>query len=159
MPIIKLQTRINARKSIVFDLSRSIDLHLLSTAQTNEKAVAGRTSGMISLGETVTWEAKHFGITQRLTTKITEFESPDFFADEMLRGAFRSFRHEHHFSETEGVTTMLDIFDYKSPYGLFGKLADFLFLKNYMYHLLEKRNLMIKEFAESDQWKLILTAG
>lgn len=41
MPIIELKTHIKANRAIVFDLSRSIDLHKISTEQTNEEAIAG----------------------------------------------------------------------------------------------------------------------
>ena len=154
MPIINLQTEINAPVSIVFDLSRSIDLHKLSTQHTNEEAIAGRTEGLIELHESVTWRAKHFGIYQTLTSKITEFEKPNFFVDEMQKGIFHSFRHEHLFQELpNGKTKMIDAFEYRSPLGILGQLADFLFLKNYMTDLLIKRNEVIKEFAESDKWK------
>ena len=67
MPTIHLQTQINAPRQVVFDLSRSIDVHKLSTAHTNETAVIGLTSGLIKLNETVTWRAKHFGMYQKLT--------------------------------------------------------------------------------------------
>jgi hypothetical protein len=77
MPIIRLETFIEASQDIVFDLSRDIDLHQVSTAQTNEKAVAGKTSGLIGLNESVTWEARHFGILQQLTSKITKMDSPN----------------------------------------------------------------------------------
>ena len=73
MPIIELRTEINANIEIVFDLSRSIDLHKISTEYTNETAIAGKTSGLIGLNESVTWRAKHFWIYQKLTSKITEF--------------------------------------------------------------------------------------
>ncbi len=157
MPRIKLRTEIKAGKKIVFDLSRSIDLHKISTEETNEEAIDGITNGLIGLNQSVTWKAKHFGIYQKLTSKITEFEQPNLFVDEMVNGAFKSFRHEHHFMEFNNGTEMIDIFDYESPFGIFGKLADILFLKKYMFNLLEKRNQAIKEFAESEKWKEILT--
>ena len=94
MPKIVLKTEINAKKEIVFDLSRSINLHKISTEHTDEEAIAGVTSGLIGLNEWVTWRARHFGINQNLTTKITEFEYPNFFSDEMVKGAFKSFKHE-----------------------------------------------------------------
>ena len=75
MPKIHLQTFIKSKKEIVFDLSRSVDLHLLSTKKTNEKAIAGKISGLMELNDTVTWRAKHLGIYQNLTSKITEFKS------------------------------------------------------------------------------------
>lgn len=156
MPRIELRTEIKASKEIVFDLSRSIDLHKISTEHTNETAIAGKTDGLIGLNESVTWRAKHFGVYQKLTSKITEFERPNLFVDEMVNGAFKSFRHEHHFTDIIGGTLMVDYFDYKSPLGVLGKLADKLFLKKYMMDLLEKRNETVKEFAESDKWKQIV---
>ena len=153
MPRIELQTEIKADRNIVFDLSRSIDLHKISTEQTNEEAIAGKTSGLIGMNESVTWRAKHFGIYQKLTSKITEFERPSMFVDEMVKGAFKSFRHEHHFEDLNGVTLMTDYFNYKSPFGILGKLADKLFLKKYMTDLLAERNRIVKDFAETDKWK------
>ncbi|CAM4280062.1 SRPBCC family protein [Zobellia nedashkovskayae] len=156
MPKITLTTKIKASKKIVFNLSRSIDLHKISTEHTNETAVAGKTSGLIGLDESVTWRAKHFGVYQLLTSKITEFESPNLFVDEMVKGAFKRFRHEHHFTESKGVTLMTDYFDYESPLGFLGKLADKLFLLKYMTDLLKERNRIVKDFAETDKWKKIV---
>ena len=156
MPKIELKTEIKAERNIVFDLSRSIDLHKISTEQTNEEAIAGITSGLIGMNESVTWRAKHFGIYQKLTSKITEFDRPNYFADEMVKGAFSGFKHEHHFAESNGGTLMTDFFDYKSPFGILGKLADKLFLKKYMTELLTERNRIVKEFAESDKWKEVI---
>ncbi|MES2829474.1 MAG: hypothetical protein V4687_15040 [Bacteroidota bacterium] len=148
MPTIRLETSIEAPREKVFDLARSIDTHVASTAQTNEKAVAGKTSGLIELGEWVTWEAKHFGIVQRLTSKVTEMAKPKYFVDEMVSGAFKSFKHEHTFEENDAGTIMIDIFSYISPYGIFGQIADKLFLKRYMTNLLALRNQIIKAQAE-----------
>ncbi len=156
MPKIELKTEIKAEKEIVFDLSRSIDLHKISTEQTKEEAIKGKTSGLIGKGEWVTWRAKHFGFYQTLTSKIVELERPDYFVDEMVKGAFKSFRHQHYFTKSDFGTLMIDCFEYKSPLGFLGNLADSLFLEKYMKTLLEKRNQTIKEFAESEIWKEVL---
>lgn len=110
MPSIELRTEIKTDKKIVFDLSRSIDLHKISTKHTNETAIEGKISGLIELNESVTWKAKHFGFYQILTSKITEFESPSYFADEMIEGAFKKFKHEHHFIDFNNGTLMTDFF-------------------------------------------------
>lgn len=157
MPIIKLETMINAPIERVFDLARSIDLHADSMSHTNEKAVDGVTKGLINVGETVTWEATHFGIRQRLTSKITICERPTKFGDTMVSGAFKRFDHDHFFEEIDGKTLMKDVFDYDSPLGFLGSVADFLFLENYMKNLLINRNEMIKRIAESDEWKKFLS--
>ncbi|WP_431134345.1 SRPBCC family protein [Psychroserpens mesophilus] len=148
MPLIEVKTLIKADVQTCFDLSRNIDFHTQSLKHSNEKAIAGKMSGLIELGEWVTWEARHFGIKQQLTSKITEFESPNYFTDEMVSGAFKSFKHEHIFQQKEGNTVMIDKFYFQSPFGLFGKLANVLFLKRYMTNLLNTRNTFLKEKAE-----------
>ena len=97
MAKIHLTTFISAPVQRVFDLSRSISLHKISTAGTNEKAIAGVTEGLISENETVTWQAKHLFKTRLFTSRIMEMEMPDQFTDEMTNGDFKSFRHEHFF--------------------------------------------------------------
>ena len=149
MPTIRLQTFIKADIETCFDLSRSIDLHLESTKQTGETAIAGRTRGLIEMGESVTRRARHFGIRQTLTSKITVMQRPVLFVDEMQTGAFKSFSHEHHFAETDGATLMTDVFTFQSPLGLLGAIINKLFLTRYMTNLLLQRNEVIKAHAES----------
>ena len=157
MPRIELETTIKSNDiKTVFDLIRSIDLHKISTKNSKEEAISGVTTGLISLNETVTWKAKHLGFTQELTSIITDFNSPVFFADEMLKGTFKSFRHEHYLSEKEGFIIVKDVFNYVSPLGFLGKIADFLFLKKYMTNFLLERNKIIKEYAESEKWEEVL---
>ncbi|MFT2007999.1 SRPBCC family protein [Pontibacter sp. 13R65] len=156
MPIITQQFIVHAPLARCFDLSRSIDLHKISTQHTGERAIAGLVAGQIELNETVTWRARHFGIWQTLTSKITAYNRPYYFADEMVQGIFENFRHQHLFEAVGDSTRITDIFDYTSPLGLLGSLADKLFLERYMARLLTKRNLVIKEFAESGKWQEVL---
>ena len=152
MPVITLETRIHATVECCFDLSRDIDLHMRSTEQTREVAVAGVRTGLIGPGEDVTWEATHFGIRQRLTSRITAYNRPFHFRDSQVRGVFKRIDHDHFFERlSDGVTLMRDVFDYKSPLGLLGTLADRLFLKNYLRSLLERRNALIKRVAEGNR--------
>lgn len=143
-----LLTSIKAPIQVVFDCSRSIDIHQLSTAKTNEKAIAGRTSGLCELGDEVTWRAKHFGIYQTLSSKITKLKAPFYFQDCMVKGAFSFIKHDHFFEEKDGLTEMKDVFSYGVPYGIFGKLFDKFILKKYMAALLTERNRVIKGVAE-----------
>ena len=151
MTQIELTTHINAPVERCFDMARSIDLHLISTQQTGEQAIAGRTSGLIEPGETVTFRAKHFGVWQTLTSKVTEFNYPYSFTDEMVSGTFKSFRHEHIFTAINNQTVMRDIFVFESPFGTMGEWVNYLFLGRYMSNLLEKRNRVIKDVAENDK--------
>ena len=156
MPKIELVTEIKSTIEICFDLARSIDLHKISTAKSDEKAIEGKTSGLISLNEFVTWEATHFGIRQKLTSKITAFERPNYFVDEQLEGAFKSIQHEHKFEQFADKVIMKDIFEFNSPFGVLGQLLNKFILKNYLQKLLVDRNKVIKDFAETDKWRSIL---
>jgi ligand-binding SRPBCC domain-containing protein len=149
MPVIVLRTRVVAPPARCFDLARDVELHQRSTAASRERAVAGVTSGLLGAGDEVTWEARHFGVRQRLTSRITEFDPPKRFVDEMVRGAFARFRHEHQFLSVPEGTDMVDIFDYTAPLGPLGRLADGLFLRRYMTGLLRERNAYLKRAAES----------
>jgi len=156
MPTINLTTFIAAPASRVFDLSRSIELHKKSMAQTKEQVVSGTTSGLIELNETVTWKAKHLFKIRILKAKITAMQKPFFYTDEMVNGDFKSMKHEHHFKQIENGTLMIDIFNFESPYGKIGEITNKIFLTNYLIKLLEHRNLIIKQYAESEKWKFIL---
>lgn len=156
MPTIHLTTHIHAPIHRVFDLARSIELHLLSTQNTGEKAVAGKTSGLVEMGDTITWYAKHLGVWQHLTSEINGFDPPHFLADRQVKGAFKSFQHDHFFEEKEGITVMKDVFTFQAPWGILGRLANVLFLTRYMRKFLIQRNAVIRDIAESDQWKAIL---
>jgi len=148
VPLIVLEILIHAPVERVFDLARSIDAHMASAEHTGERAIAGRTSGLIEAGETVTWEARHFGIRQRLGVKITSMEKPHRFTDEMIHGAFASMRHLHEFRQQDGGTLMRDEFHFTAPWGLLGRIAERTFLTRYMTRFLETRNQTLKRMAE-----------
>ena len=151
MTKLKIKTKINAPLQTVFDISRNIDVPKQSASPTKEIAVAGVTFGLINLNETVTWRGKHFGLYLTHKSRITAMNFYDYFVDEMEQGKFKAFRHEHYFSNKNGVTTMKDRIQYTVPYGVFGKLFDFLFLKRHLIHFVLERNKVLKLLCESKQ--------
>src|SRR5579871_3544370 len=153
MPVIRIVTAIGAPIGVCFDLAGDIDFHTRSLAATGERAVAGRTTGLIGPGESVTWEARHLGLLQRLTAEVTAFDPPVYFRDVMTRGAFRSFAHDHRFEARGGVTVMTDEVVFRSPLGPLGRLVDRLVLTGYLRRLLEGRCRAIKREAEADSVK------
>lgn len=156
MPTIHLTTFIQAPTERVFDLSRNIDLHKETMVKHKEEAVAGTRFGLVEKEDTVTWKAKHFFKTRILRSKITDMQKPQMFVDEQAEGDFKMMKHEHHFKSCNNGTIMIDLFHFETPYGPFGKLFSQVYLKRYMKKLLEHRNNIIKEFAETDKWKKLL---
>lgn len=131
-------------------------MHTISTRQTGEEIIAGVRNGVLQLGDSVTFRARHFGVWQTLTSQVTEFTAPSYFCDVMQQGAFKWMRHEHYFDEEGPVTVMRDVFAFESPLGWLGKLADALVLKGYMGHFLRQRCAVVKHYAETGAWREIL---
>lgn len=150
MSTIRLETMIAASPERCFDLSLSVDLHRHSVAHTHERPIAGVTSGVMRLGDTVTWEAVHFGVKQLLTTKITAYDRPDYFVDEMILGIFQEMKHHHAFIPQPAGTLMIDTFTFRAPLGILGTVAEALVLTRYMRKLLLARNRYLKRVAEAD---------
>jgi ligand-binding SRPBCC domain-containing protein len=152
-------TSIAAPVQRCFDLARSVEVHLAGNEHCGETAVAvgGVTSGLIGMGQRVTWRAKHFGVWQNLTSEITVMEPPIYFQDTMVQGAFRFMNHDHHFRALpSGETEMKDIFRFAGPLPVLGRLAEILFLRRYMQALLHERNVVIRQIAESSDWQQYL---
>ncbi len=147
---IYLETEITAAIERVFDLARDIDFHQQSMGSSHERAVAGRTSGLIGPGETVTWRARHLGLKWSLTSRIAAFEPPFRFVDEQVKGPFAWFRHEHRFESIPGGTRMIDDWQHASPMGVLGRLVDRLVLERLLRRLLQTRNAALARKAEAD---------
>ncbi|WP_404443190.1 SRPBCC family protein [Sutcliffiella horikoshii] len=150
MPLIEHQQFIKAPIQKCFDLARNVDIHIQTTSKTKERAVGGVTAGLLEKGDTVTWEATHFGIKQRLTAEVILMEPPYKFVDIMVKGAFQSFVHTHQFTEAAGGTMMIDKFQYKSPFGIIGVAADKLILERYMRKFIISRAKELKKIAENE---------
>lgn len=160
MPTIALQVMVRAPASRASDLARCVEFHVHSMRRTGELAVAGKATGLLSLGDEITWEGRHLGIRQRLTSRVCAFEPPHFFADEMVRGAFASFRHGHRFGALgDGLTRVSDLFTFGSPLGLLGRLTDAMFLTPYMRGVLTRRSETLKAVLEDGTWERFLGSG
>lgn len=130
-----------------FDLSLNIDAHVGSMAASGERVLAGVAKGIIAHGEFVTWQARHFGVTWRMTSQITEWDRPHRFVDEQARGPFKSFWHEHVFSEVDNGTELRDRIRFEAPLGVLGRFAERVVLGRYMPHLIDVRNAYLVEAA------------
>ncbi|WP_123040161.1 SRPBCC family protein [Cohnella candidum] len=151
--MLRVETHVDIAAPIerCFDLATNIDVHTRTVwKHTREKAVGGVVSGMIDSGETVTFEATHLGVRQRLTSKITEYRRPYMFVDEMQKGAFKRLRHIHEFETHGSMTRMKDTLEFEAPLGILGRIAERLVLKTYMRRFLKHRNRQLKELAEKE---------
>jgi ligand-binding SRPBCC domain-containing protein len=149
MPLLALDCEVRAPAALCFDLARDLDLHIASTEGTGERLIARTASGLAQDGEEITWEARHLGVRQRLTVRICSLERPRRFVDEQVRGAFAWFRHEHLFEPLAPcLTRMVDRFEWRSPLGPLGALADWLFVEQHLRGFLQRRMRFLAAEAE-----------
>jgi ligand-binding SRPBCC domain-containing protein len=140
VPTFVIDTVLRCPVEAAFEAGLDIDLHVTSMAASGERAIGGVTAGRIGLGESVTWQARHFGIPWRMTSTITAYERPVRFVDEQARGPFRRWHHEHLFrAEGEG-TRMTDVVDFEAPAGPLGRLVAVTVLRPYLKRLIVRRN-------------------
>ena len=148
MGAIHLETLIHAPADRCFDLMRDVDAHVRST-DTSERAVAGRTSGLLEEGDEVTWEAKHFALRLRMTVRVTRCDRPCLFEDMQVRGPFARLHHRHEFRPQGAATLMIDDFSYGVPLGPLGVIADRVAVGSHMRRFLAERAVALKTMAEA----------
>jgi len=125
-----------------------MNAHADSMAKSGERIVSCPPGGMLGLGDEVTFEAVHLGVRQRLTSRIVEFDRPRRFVDEMVRGAFASFRHVHEFTDEGGSVLVRETATWRSPLGILGAIADALVVERHLRTFLETKLSGLKAVAE-----------
>ena len=146
---LRIETEVMAPPERCFDLARDVDTHVRTAAGTGERVVAGRMTGRLELGDSVTFEGVHLGVRQRLSARITEMNRPLRFVDEMTRGAFTAMRHVHDFESDGATTVMTDTITWRSPLGFLGQIADTLVLKAHLTYFLQTKQTALKALAEA----------
>ncbi|WP_244906998.1 SRPBCC family protein [Rathayibacter caricis] len=142
---IECTTRSSRSPAEMFDRARDIGLHTASQSAADERAVAGVVTGLIGLGEEVTWRARHFGVPLLLTSRITAFDAPHRFVDEQVRGPFARFRHEHLFEADGTGSVMIDRLEYAAPLGPLGGIAERLVVTRHLRRLLQARGAFLAD--------------
>jgi hypothetical protein len=159
MVTLELVTVVDAPIGRCFDLARSVEVHLAGNIHSGEQALAtgGVTRGLVCMGQRVTWRARHFALWHNLTSEITAMDAPAYFQATMVQGIFRFMQNDHCFRAlSPGQTEMKDVFRFAAPLPVLGRLAEILVLRRYMRALLLERNTVIRQIAESGEWRRYL---
>ena len=144
----EVRTQIDARPEVCFDLARDVDFHARSLAHTGERVTVRPEHALLRLGDEVEFEGRHLGVTQRLRARIESFDRPRQFRDVMVRGAFRSFAHDHAFEPVGGGTLMTDRIEFAAPLWPLGVAVERAMLAPYLRRLIAARGQEIKRAAE-----------
>lgn len=146
-----LERTIAAPVERVFALSLDVGVHVDSMVTHDERIADGVRSGRMTEGDTVTWDARHFGIRFRMTSLVFDVDAPHTFSDRQIRGPFAEFRHRHTFEPApaptpgtperpgEHATLMRDEIVFRSPFGPIGRIVDALVMRRYLVRLIQQR--------------------
>ena len=148
MTQLEVRTPIAAPPEVCFDFARDIGFHAQSLAHTGERVTDRPEHGLLRLGDEVEFEGRHLGVRQRLRARIESFDRPRQFRDVMVRGAFRSFAHDHIFEPSAGGTVMTDRLTFAAPFWPLGVVVERVVLVPYLRRLIAGRGQEIKAAAE-----------
>lgn len=157
MPSIHLTTFIAAPIERVFDLSRNLTIYKALMQGRNETISSGAASNLVNHGETITFHAKHLGKSRLVTTRVVALQKPSSFVQEQVKGDLLHFKHEHHFKAVDNGTILIDMIDFDGPRDVIGKVIGKLYLKSYLEKFINKRNTLIRQYAESEKWRAVLS--
>ena len=89
-----------------------------------------------------------FGIPTHWQTLIDEVEAPTRFRDTQVKGPYKSWVHEHRFTEVEGGVRMDDRVDYEMPFGPIGALGHRMAVRNQLEWVFDFRTTAINNIFE-----------
>ena len=87
----------------------------------------------------------------RWESLIADYEKNVSFADEMLRGPYKSWYHVHRFEATREGVEMSDRVEYDLPFGLLGRLAHWILIRRQLQAIFEYREKRICQIFEQDR--------
>lgn len=78
-------------------------------------------------------------------TEITHVKEHEYFVDEQRVGPYSIWHHEHKIEAIKGGVLMTDILTYKPPFGIFGRIANTLFIQRKINEIFEYREEKLVE--------------
>jgi ligand-binding SRPBCC domain-containing protein len=88
------------------------------------------------------------GIKTTWVTEITHVNDKHYFVDEQRIGPYKIWHHQHFLESTSKGTLMTDIVSYKPPFGILGKIANQLIIKNKLDEIFSYRATVLNELFE-----------
>jgi ligand-binding SRPBCC domain-containing protein len=162
MFVIKDSTHVSAPVERCFLLStslaiveRELGMHPAAASYVGEDGVnrATRTEGLVVGGDRVRWEGWQLGLPQYHVSLITKYEPNRHFQDRMIAGRFRSFSHDHEFTEIGGQVLLKDTIRFAMPLGIAGRMVGKHVMVPHIRGLLRRRFALLKRIAESEEWR------
>ena len=86
-----------------------------------------------------------WGIPMKWVTEITQVMEPDFFIDNQKSGPYAYWHHQHFINETDTGTEIMDIINFKVPFGIVGRILEKAIVKRKVQEIFEYRKKKLEE--------------
>ena len=158
MPVIHLTTIVHAPVERVFNLSRHRGLYVQCMQWHPQKHSASKSLGLLEEGELLSWQAKIFGKNRLFRTKLSQMQPVGFLQQVMPQSNWIHICHQQHFKPLANGAVMIDEFSFQPAHPAWNNLFLRLLVTPRLRRLLERKNAIMKQVAESEEWKQYLSA-
>tara|TARA_B000000437_G_scaffold24350_1_gene16734 strand:- start:1867 stop:2337 length:471 start_codon:yes stop_codon:yes gene_type:complete len=101
-------------------------------------------------GQLIDYSIKLLGKKIRWRTMITEYIPKVKFVDQQLKGPYSMWHHTHEFKDVDGKVEMTDEIYYVMPFGLLGRLVNFLFVSRDLNNIFKHRVEIINKIFDTN---------
>ena len=126
---LKSKQKINKSLKEVFDFFKSPEnLSKLTPSKLNFKILTPTPIEMKN-GQLIDYTINILGFRVHWRTMITSYLEPHEFVDQQLIGPYSMWHHKHTFEDKGDYVEMNDEVNYVIPFGVFGRIAHYLYVK------------------------------
>ena len=101
-------------------------------------------------GQLIDYSIKLLGKKIRWRTMITEYIPKVKFVDQQLKGPYSMWHHTHEFRDVDGKVEMTDEIYYVMPFGILGRLVNFLFVCRDLNNIFKHRVEIINKIFDTN---------
>jgi len=97
-------------------------------------------------GMIIAYRIKPFlGIKKTWVSEITQIKVPEYFVDVQQIGPYKFWHHQHMLKSIPGGVLMVDLVNYKPPFGIIGSVANALFIRKMLKNIFIYRKLKLEK--------------
>ena len=107
----------------------------------------------MEVGRLIDYNIYLLGIPIHWRTLITDYEPPNMFVDQQIKGPYTMWHHTHTFHKVKGGVEIKDRVVYSIPFGFLGRLLNYLWIKRDLNNIFLHRKKVIDKLFENNDYK------
>ena len=107
----------------------------------------------MGVGRLIDYNIYLLGIPKHWRTLITDYEPPNIFVDQQIKGPYAMWHHTHTFHKVKGGGEIKARVGYSIPFGFLGRLLNYLWIKRDLNNIFLHRKKVIDKLFENNDYK------